>query len=397
MSREREHRAFLAWLLDALQSERVDALVITGDVFDAANPPASALQAFYGFVRDARSRLPSLEIVVIGGNHDSAARLDAPAPVLEAFDVRVVGGLRRDESGAIDLDRLLVPLTDAAGNTAAWVAAVPFLRPADLPPMQGEGDPLIEGARAVYAEVIDAARERLEENTALIATGHLYMVGTAISELSERRILGGNQHALPVDIFPDDVAFAALGHLHKAQRVGGREHVRYAGSPIPLSLGEADYRHQVLIADFEGAALTEIRSLVIPRTVDIVRVPRRGAAPLGEVLALLETLEAANVSEPTDARPFLEVRVELDEPQPNLRRAIEVAVADKRPRLLKVVAEYTGTGYALAEAKAPGTELKDLDPEEVFVQRYRRDHEGEPPTELVAAFHELLEQVEVQS
>jgi len=397
MSREREHRAFLAWLLDVLRSERVDALLVTGDVFDSANPPASALQAFYGFIRDARRLLPSLEIVVIGGNHDSAARLDAPAPVLEAFDVRVVGGLQRDDDGAIDLDRLLVPLTDAAGETAAWVAAVPFLRPADLPPLEGDGDPLIEGVRSVYAEVLEAARQRCSDGTALIATGHLYMVGTVISELSERRILGGNQHALPVDIFPDDVAFAALGHLHRAQRVGGREHVRYAGSPIPLSLGEADYQHQVLIADFEGMELSESRSLFIPRTVDIMRVPSSGAAPLAEVLAMLDQLEPAVPAEPSDARPFLEVRVELDQPQPNLRRSVEVAVADKRPRLLKVVAEYTGSGYSLADVKAPGTELKDLDPEEVFVQRYRRDHDGEPPTELVAAFHELLEQVEAQS
>src|SRR5690606_38813120 len=102
--------------------------------------------------------------------------------------------------------------------------------------------------------------------------GHCYMTGTRLSELSERRILGGNQHALPVDLFPDDVAYVALGHLHLAQRVGA-DHVRYAGSPIPLSFGERHYPHQVLLVDLRGERVAGIEPLRVPRSVDLLRVP----------------------------------------------------------------------------------------------------------------------------
>ena len=131
-SREAEHTAFLDWLLDTLEAQKVDALLVAGDIFDTANPSAEAQASWYQFVARARRRCPRLDIVVIGGNHDSAARLDAPDPLFAALDVRVVGGLPRAQ-GVVDLERLLVPLRDAQGEVGAWVAAVPYLRPADLP------------------------------------------------------------------------------------------------------------------------------------------------------------------------------------------------------------------------------------------------------------------------
>ena len=79
-----EHAQFLAWLADTIEAERVDALLIAGDVFDTANPPAGAQHAWFAAIGGLRRRFPLLEIVAIGGNHDSAARLDAPVPILAA-------------------------------------------------------------------------------------------------------------------------------------------------------------------------------------------------------------------------------------------------------------------------------------------------------------------------
>lgn len=389
LPRLHEHERFLAWLAGVIESEEVDALVIAGDVFDSANPPTAALELWYRFLASLPARRPGLDVVVIGGNHDSAARLDAPEPVLAGLGVHVVGGLPR-WGGALDLDRLVVPLRDRQGEVAAQVAAVPYLRPADLPSAPDAADPLVAGVRALYDEVLAEARRRREPGQALVALGHCYMVGTELSLVSERRILGGNQHALPASLFPDDVSYVALGHLHKAQRVG-REHVRYSGSPIPMSLAEARYRHQVLLADLEGDAPAVVRSLPVPRAVDIVRVPARGAAPLDEVLAGLAGLEPAG--DPRDPeRPYLEVCVALEAPAPELRRQVEEAAAGRRPRLCKITVEYTGDGIALADA-GPAERLADLDPEEVFLRRWRRDHDAEPPPELLAAFHELLDEV----
>ncbi|MEZ4468455.1 MAG: exonuclease subunit SbcD [bacterium] len=143
-SRSDEHEAFLAWLLDQL--EGVDALLIAGDVFDSANPTSSAQRRFFRFIAEARRRRPALDVVVIGGNHDSAARLDAPRPLFDHAGVRMVGGLPRRPDRSLDLDRLGVPLHGPDGRVAAWVAAIPFLRPSDLPRVEA-GDPLVAGSR----------------------------------------------------------------------------------------------------------------------------------------------------------------------------------------------------------------------------------------------------------
>ncbi len=227
-SREYEHRCFLDHLLETLVDRQADALVIAGDVFDTANPPASAQAMFYGFLADARERLPGLDVVIIAGNHDSAARLSAPDPVLRALGVRVVGSVPRLGGGGrapIDAEAMLVPLSDRGGEVAAWVAAVPYLRASDLPVLE-EGEGVVDAVRRVYDAVLDAARARRKRDQALIATGHCTMVDTAASADSERAILVGEKNALPVDLFADDVAYVALGHLHLAQAVGGRAHVR---------------------------------------------------------------------------------------------------------------------------------------------------------------------------
>ena len=388
LPRDYEHARFLSWLLDTLEAEAIDALIVAGDVFDTANPSAQAQALWYGFLAAAKRRLPQLDIVVIAGNHDSAGRLDAPEPLFRVFGVRVVGGRPADPEG------LLVPLRNRGGDVAAWAVAVPFLRPADLAEVpDGESDPLVEGVRRVYADALGAARDRRGPGQALVAVGHCYLVGTALSELSERKILGGNQHPLPPDLFPGDVAYAALGHLHLAQAVGGREEVRYSGSPLPLSFAEWRYPHQVVVAELRGERVESLRSVPVPRFVPVLRVPTAGPRPLDEVLPLLEGLEALEVGTPEEERPYLEVLVSLPRPEPGLRRRVEEALAGKGARLLKLTAHFTGHGGALADA-TPARDLAELTPQEVFVSLCRRSH-GEPPTpELLAAFHDLLEQAE---
>jgi exonuclease SbcD len=392
-SREPEHAAFLEWLLETLAAREVDALLVAGDIFDTTNPSAEAQAAWYQFIARARQRCPRLDVLVIGGNHDSAARLEAPDPLFAALGVRVVGGLPR-EQGALDLERLVVPVHDARGAVGAWVAAVPYLRPADLPPVgEDAADRLIEGVREVYATALEGARTRRRPGQALVAMGHCYMVGTELSQLSERKILGGNQHALPVELFPEDVAYVALGHLHKSQRVGGRESVRYSGSPLPLSLAEASYAHQVLLVELEGERLASVEPLWVPRAVDMLRVPARDAATIDDVLATLEALPPLEPETPGWKRPYLEVCVALPRPEPALRSKVEKALEGKAARLVKLTPVYTGTGSALADAR-PGLSLKERTPEDVFRARYARDYTEPPEPALLEAFHTLLTQIQ---
>jgi exonuclease SbcD len=282
----------------------------------------------------------------------------------------------------------VVPL-EHEGAVAAWVAAVPFLRIGDL---AGHGAEPDEAIRAVYAATVEAARARRAPGQALIVTGHLHVTGGEASQLSERRIVVGGAEAVDGSLLPDDVAYVALGHLHKAQRVGGREHVRYAGSPIPLAMNEAAYRHQVVIVELDGEAARAIRTIEIPRAVELWRVPRRGAEPLDAVLAALAALPPLDDGEPHEARPFLEVHVRLDAPAPQLRGRIEQALDGRRPRLVKIAVERAGSGAALGDA-APGAALADLAPRDVLIRRWQRDHEGAPPAALLAAFDALVERV----
>jgi exonuclease SbcD len=380
VTRELEHQAFLAWLLERCVDEAADALVITGDVFDTATPPASAERMWFEFLAAVRRARPAMDVVAVAGNHDSPARIGASSSVLRELGVHVIGGLPRTADGELDLERILIPVAGGRG----LVAAVPFLRPVDTP--ADVEDPLA----AVYRDVIAAARARRAPGQALIVTGHLYVAGADAQFLSERRVSIGGQESAPLRLFPEDVSYTALGHIHRPQRVG-RDTIRYAGAPIALSLDEADYKHQALAIDFAGADVAAIRALPVPRVIDIVRVPRRGAAPLAEVLAALAALPEA-LAERDPRRPYLEVVVALERPEPKLRALVEAALEGKRARLVYLHVEHTGDRAALGD-RVTSQRLAELDPREVFVRLWARRHAAPPADAVLAAFDRLLAEV----
>ena len=384
VTREHEHRAFLAWLVDACVREAADALVITGDVFDSATPPASAERMWFEFLAAARRALPVMDIIAIAGNHDSPARLGAASSVLRELGVHVIGGLPRDDAGALDLARILIPIAGGRG----LVAAVPFLRPVDVP--TGVEDPLT----AIYGEVVAAARAQRGPDQALIVTGHLYVAGADAAYLSERRVSIGGVESASLRMFPDDISYVALGHIHRGQRVG-RDTIRYAGAPIALALDEASYRHQIVAIDFAGGCVREIRQLPIPQTTEILRVPKRGAASLSDVLAVLDALPVLErVDDPS--RPYLEVVVALAKPEPKLRSLIETALDGKRARLVYLHVEHTGDGAALADRAdllKGATRLAELDPRDVFARLWSRKHAEPPSAEVRAGFERLISEV----
>ncbi|QHB81833.1 exonuclease subunit SbcD [Aeromonas veronii] len=381
-----EHDAFLNWLSDTLKAREIDALLVAGDLFDTANPPASAWQQLYRFLARLRAEMPQLNMVLIGGNHDSPSKLDAPHELLRAFDLHLVGSISRDSEGKLETDRLLVPLQDREGKIAAWCAAVPFLRSSDLrvESLEEGQDRLIEGVRQVYAEVLAEGRARCGEDLPLIAMGHAYLAAGQLSELSERRVLGGNQHALPAELFAG-ADYTALGHLHLAQSPATGVH--YSGSPLPLSLAEANYNHQVLEVTFAEGKLTGLERIPVPRAVEMIRLPQ---STLDDALNAIASLELPAC--PQEAQPFLEVRLLLPKPEARIRERILAAIADKPVRLARISTQYQGSGEGLADGRER-RRLDELSPTEVFRLCYQRQFEGEPEAGLVASFEEILEQV----
>ena len=388
VGREFEHRAFLHWLVDQLRDQEIDALLIAGDIFDTANPSAASQDLWFWFLAHALKARPGLQIVAIAGNHDSAARLEAPDHLLRQFDIRVVGSLPRKPDGAFDPEGVLVHLMDRQGAAQAIVVAMPFLRAGDLPLVEGE-DPLIEGVRLLYDQACEAARS---VKLPILAMGHCYLVMGQISDLSERKVLGGNQHALPTTVFPNDVAYVGLGHLHLPQAMeAGR--IRYSGSPIPLSMSERHYPHSVTVLEVQGDGLVQQEQIRIPRTVDLVRIPERDFLPLAELLESLGALSSRSTEEASPQPcPFLEVGVRLEKPEANLRATIEGALDGKGFFLAKISPQYTGSGQALGDTHQIHG-LRELAVEDVFQRKWSRDYQGEPSPEHFSALHELVDQV----
>src|SRR5215831_16337428 len=155
VTRDYEHAAFLGWLVETCVREAADALVITCDVFDSATPPATAERMWFELLAALRRARPAIDIVAIAGNHDSPARLGAASSVLRELGVHVVGGLPRLGDGGLDLDRILIPVAGGRG----LVAAVPFLRPVDLP---GDAPARAERSRSIGLRP-EAPKQRSEE------------------------------------------------------------------------------------------------------------------------------------------------------------------------------------------------------------------------------------------
>lgn len=382
-AREAEHDAFLAWLLDQLDAQGADVLLVTGDIYDVANPPITAMRRLYAFLRAATDRHPGLQIVIIGGNHDSAGRIDLPAALLGEGRVRFVGALPRralpDGAGSEpDHDAMLIPLAGKSGEPAAWLAAVPFCRPGDLGAVT---------LQSLYSAVAVAGTERAS-GLPLILSGHLHVAGGAVSELSERRIVVGGEEAQAASLFDGRAAYVALGHLHRAQDIPGATRIRYAGSPFPLSATERDYCHSISIVRV-ASGKPEVTEVPIPRPVPFLAVPERGAAALDEVVAAIAAL-VLDEALPPDRHPFLEVNVAVDGPEPHLQSRILAALDGKPVRLTRIVRQQVaapdGPGGALT-----GADLAELQPEAVFAALHAARHGGaKPADDLAAAFLRLL-------
>src|SRR5690554_2517854 len=271
--RSYEHQQFLDWLLPTLQTEQIDVLLISGDVFDISNPAAASIKMFYTFLKRATKENPGLQIVIIAGNHDSASRLEAPKPLLESSNVHIIGLVEKDAQGHIDYEKLLVPLYDASKEIKVFCLAVPFLRLGDYPVIPNSPNPYTEGVTALYREAFEYAQMRKQDGQTIIAMGHLHTQHAEITDLdkTERAIMGGVE-CIAATAFHPDIKYVALGHIHKAQRIGGKEHIRYSGSPLPMSFSEIDYRHQVIVLDLDKE-IVNLKLVETPLSVPLQRVP----------------------------------------------------------------------------------------------------------------------------
>ncbi|WP_053180180.1 exonuclease SbcCD subunit D C-terminal domain-containing protein [Pseudomonas kilonensis] len=392
--RDFEHACFLDWLLRQLTHEKPDVLLIAGDIFDTVNPPVKAQERLYDFIVSAHEQNANLTIVMIAGNHDSGSRIELPAPLMRRLRTHALGRVLWLDDGQLDVERLLLPLPDAKGKVKAWCLALPFLRPAEVTGAQ-LGDDYLRGIGQVHEWLIAAANSKRKKGQALIAISHAHMAGGSVSEDSERSLIIGNAEALPASLFGPSISYVALGHLHKPQKVNGEERIRYSGSPIPLSFSEIGYQHQILDITLDGEALVKVEPRLIPRAVNLQRL---GPAPLADLLVQLKELPDIDLLADVQRQPWLEVRVRLDEPQPDLRHQVETALQGKAVRLVRIGAEYAGNGGAgSADDGSALVELDQLSPQELFSRAWQDTYGNEVDEQTLKDFAVLLQDVQMES
>jgi exonuclease SbcD len=386
-----EHEQFLNWLVDTLFEEKIDVLLISGDVFDLSNPSAASVKLFYSFLNKATRINPKLQIVVTAGNHDSAARLESPKPLLESSDIHIVGLVEKAEDGSLLYDALTIPLKDRNGEIATWCIAAPFLRQGDYPSVSQSDNQYAKGVTQFYAEAFAYAQTKVKRGEAIIAMGHLHAQQAEMSDLDkmERQIMGGVE-SVSADAFDTEIAYVALGHIHKAQRIGGAAHIRYSGSPLPMSFSERNYRHQVTVFELIEGKAENITMLEIPLAVPVQSVPAKHE-PIEIVLAALARLPATTGN--LQLAPYLEVRVLENGPDPARRHKIEQAIEGKQVRLATINVKSV-VGVALDNNGAQLTQtLDEITPVELFASVYKTEYGSDVPDVMLGLFNQVAHEV----
>lgn len=386
-----EHEYFLNWLTDTIVQQEIDVLLISGDIFDHANPNIRSIRMWYHFLRNITDKRPALQIIIIAGNHDSASRLESPQPLLDESRIQIIGSVKRDFNGNIPPEQFCIPIYQQ-NLLKAYCLAIPFLRPGDFPNDENESLRYHQGVVKMYERVHQYAVNNLEKDIPLIAMGHLHALHAELSDEDnfERDIMGGVEN-VPASAFHPDILYVALGHIHKAQKINGQEYIRYSGSPIPMSFSEINYKHQVLTFEIENQKVQNIQSVQVPRLVELQKVPKKHL-PLEQVLEEISFLPGICS---TDAPPpYLEVRVLLNQPEPGLKFRIETALKDKYVRLARIDVQKLSAADTLTSASTSLKELHQLRPEDVFHRIYQKEFQQAPPEPLLQLFYQTCSEID---
>ena len=365
-TRLEEHQAFLRWLVEQVQAHTVDAVLVAGDVFDTGTPPSYARELYNDFIVEMQRT--GAQLVILGGNHDSVAMLNESRSLLGCLNVQVIPGVMSDP------EQQVLVLNNCAGKPAAVLCAVPFIRAREV--MHSESGQtaadkqlsLQEAIASHYQQLFERATHLSQQHEAvhgtrlpIIGTGHLTTVGASSSD-SVREIYIGTLDAFPANAFPP-LDYLALGHIHRPQKVGSYEHMRYCGSPIALSFDEVGQQKEVLLVDLDAKGLSAITPLAVPIFQPLARVKGNLAQ-----LAVVMQAVAADLAHLTDTKNvWLEVTVAEDDYLTDLQPRVE-QLAEGLALEILLVRRQRSSEQATLSSDARIT-LSELTPLQVFERR----------------------------
>ncbi|MDC8831914.1 exonuclease subunit SbcD [Alteromonas gilva] len=357
-SRKYEHQCFIQWLLALVEKERIDAVIIAGDVFDTGTPPSYAREMYNQFVVDMQAL--GCALVVLGGNHDSVSMLNESRQLLAQLNTTVVAstGLNQDEQ--------VFALRDRSGKVGAILCAVPYIRPRDVlqsqagdsgtEKRQALGEAIKQHYASLYALAV-AKRDAAGGNLPIIATGHLTALGVSQSD-SVRDIYIGTLEGFAADGFPP-ADYIALGHIHRPQKVAKSEHIRYSGSPIPLSFDELSTAKQVVLVTFANGRVESVTPTEVSRFQPLATI--RG--DLGDIERGIAALNAAQYERPV----WLCLEVDTQDYLSDLQQRVQAITEGLNVEVLQLRRVRNKQRQLLSQQQKET--LAELSPTEVFEKR----------------------------
>src|SRR5690554_1665941 len=372
---------FFGWLIDYIESENIDVLLVSGDIFDQANPSQAAYKQYYDLLKTLIHL--DCKIILTGGNHDSAAVLNAPAELLKAFDISVIGGATNE------IDEMFIEVEK--NNEKIVVAAVPFLKDRDIrKSVAGETyatkiEQIKSGLRTYFTN-INTHYSNHHADQVFILMGHLYVQGSEISD-SEREIQIGNQAGVEANMFNGIPAYVALGHIHKPQIISREHNIHYCGSPIPLSFSEREDRKRVNLILVEDNKVADVQMVPIPKYRNLMCFEGN----LQEVEAKLN-----EYSEETPLISLAEIIVNEENESLERRQAFETLISSELGNNIEIVKSrliFKSKTRGASDAFAVGTDVADVTPMEMFEKKLELQSGLENTEEIKNAFREILEEL----
>ena len=351
-----------------VEREKIDLLLMAGDVFDAPNPAADAEKLVFEFFR--RLGTVGVPSVVIAGNHDSPGRVDAWGRLTELAGVCLLGRPRAANKGGVQ------EIQSRRGEKAR-IAALPFASPGVfVSALELAAEET--SARALYAERFKQAVHHLaggfQQGCINLLMAHTYLDGAVLAN-SERQVHLGEQWTATPQALPVSAQFVGLGHIHRPQRVEAAPvPTEYAGSLLQLDFGEAGQKKTFIVLDVTHR-----------RPARVEHVAYEGGKELVDLRLTLEGLEARQ--EVLRVAGWLRLTVPLVAPDPDLGRKVR----DLVPNALMVNPELP------SQPRPLGSEPRcDKKPVELYEDYYQREHGRPPEPEVVAAFEEVYEQCDLE-
>jgi exonuclease SbcD len=372
---------FFDWLINYIKTEAIDVLLVSGDIFDQANPSQAAFKQYYDVLR----QLVQLDckLIITGGNHDSAAVLNAPKELLNAFDITVIGGATETLSELfIDVEK---------NGERLVVAAVPFLKDRDIrKSVAGETYATkieqIKDGLQTYFSTINTHYQNHYSDGFFVVMGHLFVQGSAISE-SERDIQIGNQAGVQASMFQGIPDYVALGHIHKPQAISEEEHIHYCGSPISLSFSEKEDQKQVNIITLKDNQLQRLEIIPIPKQRNLVTFE----GSLDEVQQ-----QMIGYNQETPLLSLAEIIVNEETESLERRQAFEAFVSEPTNPRIQIVKSRLLFNHKIrgaSDAFAVGTDVADVTPMQMFEKKLELQVGLENTEELKAAFRDILQEL----